>query len=75
MQTFTKAELKQYDGQDGRPDYVAVDGVVYDLSHVGPWQGGHHHGNVAGQDLSAVITHAPHMKTVLPKLPVVGKLL
>lgn len=74
MQTFTLEELKHYDGQEGRAAYVAVDGTVYDVSQVGPWQGGTHHGNYAGQDLSQAITHAPHLKTVLPKLPVVGKL-
>lgn len=74
MQTFTLDELKHYDGQDGRPAYVAVDGVVYDVSQVGPWKGGQHHGNHAGADLSQAITHAPHLKSVLPKLPVVGKL-
>lgn len=72
--TFTLEELKQFDGQDGRPAYAAVDGVVYDLSNVGPWAGGKHHGNHAGLDLSEAITHSPHGKAVLAKLPVVGKL-
>ena len=38
------------------------------------WKGGKHHGNTAGNDLSAVITHAPHEKAVLTKLPKVGTL-
>ena len=31
--TFTLAQLAQYDGQNGQPAYVAVDGVVYDVTN------------------------------------------
>lgn len=71
---FTHAQLSQFNGQNGQPAYVAIDGQVYDVSNVGPWTGGQHHGNVAGQDLSQAILKSPHLKTVLPKLPVVGTL-
>ena len=71
---FTKEELAQYNGENGQPAYVAIDGVVYDVSNVGPWAGGKHHGNVAGNELSAAIEHSSHGKGVLKKLPVVGKL-
>lgn len=57
---FTKEELQQYNGQNGQPSYVAVEGVVYDVS---------------GKDLTKIITSvAPHGKRVLDGLPVVGKL-
>jgi predicted heme/steroid binding protein len=72
---FTLKELEQYDGQDGRPAYVAIDGTVYDLSAVDAWHEGKHHGNVAGHDLSQAILKSPHLKSVLPKLPIVGKLI
>ncbi len=71
---FTLEELKQYDGQNGNKAYVAIDGVVYDMTDVKPWAGGKHHGNTAGNDLSDVIIHAPHKKSVLSKLTAVGKL-
>ncbi|GAX00552.1 cytochrome b5 domain-containing protein [Secundilactobacillus silagei] len=71
---LTKEELKQYDGKNGHKAYVAIDGTIYDLTDVDAWKNGEHHGNVAGQDLSAVILKAPHKKSVLEKLPVVGKL-
>lgn len=32
--TFTVEELKQFDGQDGHKAYVAVEGVVYDVTGV-----------------------------------------
>ncbi len=71
---FDLTQLAQYDGQDGRPAYVAIDGIVYDVTAVPAWKGGKHHGNTAGNDLSAVITHAPHEKAVLTELPKVGTL-
>ena len=71
--TFTTAPLAESDGAAGKPAYVAIAGTVYDVSNVKPWAGGKHHGQTAGQDLSDVIIHAPHGKTVLEKLDVVGK--
>ncbi|MCW3779072.1 cytochrome b5 domain-containing protein [Levilactobacillus namurensis] len=71
---FTIAELSQFDGQNGHPAYVAVDGTVYDVSNVDAWAGGQHHGNVAGKNLSAAILKSPHGKGVLQKLPVMGTL-
>lgn len=71
---FTLDELKNYDGKEGRKAYIAVDGVVYDVTNVATWQGGTHHGNNAGNDVSDRIVKAPHGKSILEKLEVVGKL-
>ncbi|WP_048000517.1 cytochrome b5 domain-containing protein [Lactiplantibacillus herbarum] len=72
--TFNQVELAKYNGQDGQPAYVAVDGVVYDVSGVAAWAGGKHHGNLAGQELTAVIdSKSPHGRKVLQKLAVVGQ--
>ncbi|MCH5464638.1 cytochrome b5 domain-containing protein [Levilactobacillus tujiorum] len=71
---FSKSELVKFDGQQGQPAYVAIDGVVYDVSGVEAWAGGKHHGNLAGQELTSVIDgQSPHGRKVLTKLPVVGK--
>lgn len=72
--TFTLSELKKYNGQNGSPAYVAVDGVVYDVTNVKSWQNGSHHGYSAGQDMSQAIKQSPHGTSVLSGLPVVGKL-
>jgi len=72
--TFTKEELAKFDGQNGTKAYVAIDGVVYDVSDVDAWKGGQHHGNTAGKDLTEVIDNqSPHKRSVLAKLTVVGK--
>ncbi|HEX9061543.1 MAG TPA: cytochrome b5 domain-containing protein [Clostridia bacterium] len=74
MKTFTKEELKKYDGQNGNPAYVAVDGVVYDVTNEKSWKGGKHQGIRAGNDVSEAIKSSPHGLEPLKKLPVVGKL-
>lgn len=38
--TFTTTELAEFDGRNGHPAYVAVKGVVYDVSNVPQWKGG-----------------------------------
>lgn len=72
--TFTEEELELYDGRDGRPAYVAVDGTVYDVTPVMAWKGGAHHGNRAGHDFSETILKSPHGKRTLTSLEVVGRL-
>ncbi|MDF2484393.1 MAG: heme/steroid binding protein [Herbinix sp.] len=49
---FTIEELANYNGKEGRPSYVAVNGIVYDVSALVRWAGGTHFGMVAGRDLS-----------------------
>ena len=71
---FTLDELKNYDGKEGRKAYIAVDGVVYDVTNVAAWKDGAHHGNKAGNDVTAGLGHSPHGERVLKKLEVVGKL-
>jgi predicted heme/steroid binding protein len=78
-QRFTLEQLAQYDGKEGRLAYVAVDGVVYDVSGSQKWPDGRHTscnlGAMAGQDLSAVMNQAPpSMRALLEQMPVVGTL-
>ena len=37
---FTIKELAEYNGKDGKPAYMAVDGVVYDVTNASPWKDG-----------------------------------
>jgi predicted heme/steroid binding protein len=75
---FTLEQLAKYDGKNGNKAYVAVDGVVYDVTNAEYWKNGTHvptEGKLqAGIDATEVIKKSPHGKKVLAELPVVGKL-
>ena len=72
---MTLEELKQYDGKDGRPVYVAYKGKVYDLTKSDFWAGGTHMGMItAGQDLTSSIHLSPHGEANLFRYPVVAEL-
>lgn len=45
---FTAETLKQYNGLNGQPAYIAIDGIVYDVSDL--FMSGRHEGCSAGQD-------------------------
>lgn len=73
--TFTLSDLAKYNGQNGSPAYVAVNGTVYDVSNANGWHNGEHFGGVkAGQDLTDALSKSPHGDKVLKSLPVVGKI-
>ena len=74
MKDFTAEELAQNDGREGRPVYVAYEGIVYDLSESLMWAGGDHEGeHTAGHDMTAEQEDAPHDVHVT-EFPQVGKL-
>jgi predicted heme/steroid binding protein len=73
-QTFTLDELAQYDGKNGNDAYVAVDGIVYDVTNAAKWQNGSHYGIQAGTDCTTAISRSPHGSSVLDGLPIVGTL-
>lgn len=72
MKEFTREDLKQNNGQHGRPAYVAIDGVVYDVTNNNHWTDGKHHGFTAGKELSKEILQSPHGKEVLKHINKVG---
>ncbi|MFA9377601.1 MAG: cytochrome b5 domain-containing protein [Lachnotalea sp.] len=73
-QIFTLDELAQYNDQDGNAAYVAVDGIVYDVTNAKNWKNGTHESVVAGEDLTSSLASSPHGDSVLADLPVVGTL-
>ena len=75
QKVFTTEELANYDGSNGKPAYVAVNGIVYDVSLEKTWGGGTHFSLYAGKDLTAQFTgcHGGRLE-VLRNLPQVGTL-
>ncbi len=72
---FTPKQLARYDGKDGRPAYVAIEGKVYDVTGSSLWLLGRHSDrHQSGADLSAQMINAPHDEAVLDRFPVVGEL-
>lgn len=58
---LTIEELGEYNGKDGQPAYVAVDGIIYDVTNSAAWKNGEHNGFEAGKDLTVEIKeNSPH---------------
>ncbi|HBC95129.1 MAG TPA: hypothetical protein DCZ10_20105 [Pelotomaculum sp.] len=74
LKPFTRTELQKYNGQDGSPAYIAVDGIIYDVTKCESWKNGNHKGYQAGTDLTEEFRLSPHRTSVLEKLSTVGKL-
>lgn len=70
---FSLEELATFNGQDGQPAYVAVNGVVYDLTSSPMWRNGSHNGVRAGRDLTSIF-QSQHGDDRLREFPVVGRL-
>lgn len=67
---FTPESLAEFDGKDGRAAYVAVNGIVYDVTD--RWEAGEHHGLSAGRNETEGFLRSPHGHAVLQGLEVVG---
>lgn len=69
---FTLEELSRYNGKNGVPAYVAVNGVVYDVTNNSVWKGDSHFGLNPGNDLTSEFQTCHPGAMVLTRLPVVG---
>ena len=68
MRDFTERQLAEFDGEDGRPTYIAFAGMVYDVSESTLWKkGSHMHRHLAGVELTEQLGSAPHGSEVFDK--------
>jgi predicted heme/steroid binding protein len=72
---MTLAELANYDGRNGHRAYIAVNGTIYDVTDSPRWEDGlHSPDHQAGQDLTEELLKAPHVRAVVERFPVIGRL-
>lgn len=74
--SITREQLAQFDGKNGNPAYVAVNGIVYDVTDNAAWSAATHFGLTAGQDLTQEFAscHAAE-QWILSTLKPVGRLI
>lgn len=72
---LTLEELKEFNGQDGKDAYIAVDGIIYDITDSPLWKNGEHNNFSAGNDLTEEIKNvSPHGVANLERVPEVGRI-
>lgn len=73
---LTVSDLKKFDGKNGRKAYVAVNGIVYDVTHSKVWKNGEHmRQHSAGSELTyEIINLSPHGLSKLDNVYPVGVL-
>ena len=70
---LTLEELSAFDGKNGNPAYIAVDGIIYDVTESSLWNNGTHNGYAAGKDLTEEIKNvSPHGISKLKNVAEVG---
>jgi predicted heme/steroid binding protein len=69
--TFTLTELAKYNGKNGQPSYIAVNGKIYDVSSL--FVDGTHRGCTAGQDVTANFSDI-HSQAILSQFSIIGTL-
>lgn len=72
---ITLQELTKFNGKDGNPAYVAVNGVVYDVTNNAAWAAATHFGLTAGKDRTDEFASCHAGQSILNKLKVIGKLI
>ncbi len=71
---YTRSQLALRNGQDKPDIWVALHGLIYDVTESRLWRKGQHYEHWAGQDLTDELRDAPHSESVFEKFVVVGML-
>jgi predicted heme/steroid binding protein len=74
LPVYTKSQLALRNGQDKPQIWVALNGIIYDVTESRLWRNGKHYEHWAGQDLTEELADAPHTETVFEKFVVVGRM-
>lgn len=72
---FTIEELATFNGKDGSPAYIAVKGIVYDVTNNATWAAATHFGLAAGNNYTEEFASCHRgQESILTTLPQVGRL-
>jgi len=74
LPVFTNRQLALRNGQDKPEIWVALNGMIYDVTPSRLWKNGKHYEHWAGQDLTNELKEAPHTEKVFDKFKIIGKL-
>lgn len=74
-QDLTLEQLSMYDGKNGKPAYVAINGLIYDVTNNAAWAAATHFGLTAGRDLTGAFNSCHGGQQILGSLKVIGKLI
>jgi len=69
---YSKQQLALRNGQDKPEIWVALRGLIYDVTESRLWRNGKHYEHWAGQDLTEELKDSPHTETVFEKFLVIG---
>lgn len=69
---YTRAQLALRNGQDKPQIWVALHGIIYEVTVSRLWRNGKHYEHWAGQDLTDELKDAPHTEKVFDKFKMVG---
>jgi predicted heme/steroid binding protein len=71
---YSRSYLALRNGQDKPEIWVALHGLIYEVTASRLWRDGKHYEHWAGQDLTDELKDAPHDAKVFDKFKVIGKL-
>lgn len=71
---YTRAQLALRNGQDKPEIWVALHGIIYNVTNSRLWRNGKHYEHWAGQDLTDELNDAPHTEFVFDKFTPIGRL-
>ena len=72
---FTTEELTSFNGKNGKPAYIAVKGIVYDVTNNAAWAAATHFGLSAGNNYTDEFASCHSgQESILAALPRVGRL-
>lgn len=74
LPVYTRAQLALRNGQDKPEIWVALNGMIYDVTLSRLWRNGKHYEHWAGQDLTPELADAPHTEKVFDKFKIIGVL-